>query len=86
MTNAPRSGDWWPGGMGHPHLAGYHNGMGYAYFAKAHRLAVDRFGVVTLYDTRGYDIRGVLPLFGPGRLQFASSDGPVDAGDLPVVV
>lgn len=82
---APRSGDWWPGGMGHPHLAGYQNGIGYAYFALAHRLALDRFGVVTLHDTRGHDIRGVLPQVGPGTMRFTSADGPVDPGELPVV-
>jgi hypothetical protein len=82
---APRSGDWWPGGMGHPHLAGYQSGMGYAYFANAQRLAIDRFGTVTLHDTRGHDIRGVLPALGPGALRFSSADGPVAPDELPVV-
>lgn len=83
---APRSGDWWPGGMGHPHSAGFQNGVRYAYFANAHRLAVDRFGVVTLYDTRGHDIGGVLPPSGPGSaLRFASPDGPVGPENLSKV-
>lgn len=36
-----RSGDRWPGGMGHLSSVGSPNGMRYAYFARANRLAID---------------------------------------------
>jgi hypothetical protein len=82
----PRSGDWWPGGMGHPNSAGSQGGLRYAYFARAHRLAVERDGVMTLHDTSGHEISGVAlqPSVG-GALRFSSRHGPIDLADLPVV-
>ena len=56
-----RSGDWWPGGMGHPNNAGSQNGTRYAYFARARRLAIERGGVVTLYDTLDHELGKVSP-------------------------
>jgi len=82
-----RSGDWWPGGMGHPNSEGSKNGLRYAYFARACRLAIERAGgVVTLYDTQGHALSGVSPeqtLI--GALRFASQFGAVDVASLRVV-
>ena len=82
-----RSGDWWPGGMGHPNNVGSQSGMRYAYFARAKRLAIERDGVVTLYDTQDHQIFSVSPQQGTtGELRFMSQTGPVDLASLPVVV
>ena len=88
LTRPPfvRSGDWWPGGIGHPNNVGSLNGARYAYFARARRLAIERDGVVTLHDTLHHEISGVSqPESLNGALQFTSQNGPVDAGSLPVV-
>lgn len=81
-----RSGDWWPGGMGHPNSVGSQSGMRYAYFARARRLAIERDGAVTLYDTQDHQIGGVSPPQSlSGSLRFASQHGPFDISSLPVV-
>lgn len=81
-----RSGDWWPGGMGHPNSVGSQSGMRYAYFARAKRLAIERDGVVTLYDTQDHQIGGVSPQQTlSGSLRFASQHGAVEVTSLPVV-
>jgi len=75
----PRSGDWWPGGMGHPNSVGSQNGVRYAYFARARRLAIERGSELTLYDTQDHEISGVSQQQGTsGALRFASQHGPVD--------
>lgn len=80
-----RSGDWWPGGIGHPNSVGSLNGTRYAYFARARRLAIERGGVVTLYDTRDHEVSGVSPpLTSGGALRFTSQHGPADVTSLPV--
>jgi hypothetical protein len=82
----PRSGDWWPAGMGHPNSAGAQNGMRYAYFARARRLAIERDGALTLYDTGEHEIRGIAQQQSlSGALRFSSAQGPVDLASLPVV-
>ncbi len=81
-----RSGDWWPGGMGHPNSVGSQNGTRYAWFARARRLAIERGGVVTLYDTLDREISGVSqPQSLSGALRFTSQHGPVAVASLPVV-
>lgn len=81
-----RSGDWWPGGLGHPNSVGSHHGMRYAYFARARRLAIERAGVVTLYDTQDHEIGGVSQTQSlSGSLRFATPHGPVEVTRLPVV-
>lgn len=81
-----RSGDWWPGGMGHPNEAGSHDGMRYAYFARARRLAIERGGLVTLYDTLDHTIGGVSQQPSPSAsLRFTSQHGAIDLASLPVV-
>lgn len=81
-----RSGDWWPGGMGHPNSAGSQNGMRYAYFARARRLAIERDGAVTLYDTQDHQIGGVSQQQSlSGSLRFTSQHGVVELASLPMV-
>jgi hypothetical protein len=81
-----RSGDWWPGGMGHPNCAGSQNGVRYAYFARARRLAIERDGVITLYDTLDHELGNPsAPQSLSGALRFDSLRGPVEVASLPVV-
>lgn len=80
----------WPPELGQPSASGGQDGMRYAYFAQARRLAVVEGGRVTLYDTGRHRITGVSQSQAgggvqPRRLVFASSDGPVDVGLLRVV-
>jgi len=82
----PRSGDWWPGGMGHPNSTGSQGGTRYAYFARARRLAIERGDVITLYDTQDHEIGGVSQQQSAGgSLRFSSQTGSVDVARLPVV-
>jgi hypothetical protein len=48
---ADGGGDWWGPGLGRPHSSGAQNGVRYAYFAQARRLAIELHGRVTVYDT-----------------------------------
>jgi hypothetical protein len=77
---------WWPANLGRPNAAGGQNGMRYAYFAAARRLAVDSGGDVLLYDTLDHRIGGVSQQqAGHGSLTFSSQHGPVDLATLPRV-
>lgn len=81
-----RSGDWWPAGMGHPNSVGSQDGMRYAFFARPRRLAIERHGVLTVFDTLDHLIGGVSQAQGPaGSLRFSSQKGDVDIETLPVV-
>ena len=78
--------DWWPADLHRPDSAGAQNGVRYAYFGKACRLAIERDGKVTLYDTLDHRISGVSQQqSGSASLTFSSQHGSVDVGRLPVV-
>ena len=77
---------WWPSGLGRPSASGSQDGTRYAYFAEARRLAVDRAGAVTLYDTGRHRIFGVSQSRSRGpHLAFTADDGTVDLDGLAVV-
>ena len=79
---------WWPASLGSPDAGGGQNDIRYAWFARSRRLAVERAGVVTLYDTGSRQITGVAQAQqsgAVGTLTFSSSEGPVDVASLPVV-
>lgn len=81
-----RAGGWWPGGLGQPSSSGSQNDLRYAVFAQACRLAVERRGRVTLYDTADHMIGGVSQQQGgEASLTFTSQHGPVRAADLEIV-
>lgn len=78
---------WWPNHLGEPNSAGGQNDLRYAYFADARRLAVQRGGNTTLYDTANHRIGGVSqqqPSSQNGAT-FTSQDGNVRLEDLEVV-
>ncbi len=77
--------DWWPDGLGRPSATGAQNGMRYACFPDAHRVAVEMAGKVTIYDSGSKRISGVSQQQGSGQeLVFTSQEGTVRAQDLPV--
>ncbi len=80
------SGNWWPAGIGWPNSTGAQNNVRYAYFADAHRLAIDLNGTVTLYDTLDHQIGGFSQQqsYG-GSLTFSSQYGLVEVASLPVI-
>lgn len=83
---AGTSGQWWPGELGWPASSGAQNGVRYAYFPQARRLAIEIDGQVTVYDTLDHQIGG----FGQqqshgGSLCFTSQYGLIDVASLPVV-
>ena len=78
---------WWPLKLGTPEAAGGQNDVRYAYFRDEKRLAVDRAGTITVYDTADHDIRGVSQQQAGGRsdLLFTSQRGTVDVDKLKVL-
>ena len=69
---------WWPDGLGQPASSGGQNGTRYAFFPDHRRLAVERDGKVTLYDSGDHRIGGVSQeQGGGGTLAFTSQHGEV---------
>ncbi|WP_323143312.1 SHOCT domain-containing protein [Massilia phyllosphaerae] len=87
VAPAPGSAaDWWGTGLGRPDSTGAQNGVRYAYFAQARRLAIDVNGKVTVYDTRDHRIGGFSQQQSQGgSLAFTSQHGLIDITRLPVV-
>jgi hypothetical protein len=78
--------DWWPSDLRFPNSTGAQNGVRYAYFAQARRLAIEVNGRVTVYNTLDHQIGG----FGQqqsygGTLSFNSQYGLIDVASLPVI-
>ncbi len=82
MEPVPDHG-WWPDGLGAPSSSGSQNGMRYAFFGDAHRLAIETDGKVVVYDSGSHRINGVSQQDGGTKnLAFSSDDGPVRVEDL----
>lgn len=80
------SNDWWPADLRWPNSTGAQNGVRYAYFAQARRLAIEVGGRVTVYDTLDHQIGGFSQQqSGSGSISFTSQHGLIDVGSLPVV-
>lgn len=81
-----QSSDWWGTSLRWPTSTGAQNGVRYAYFAQARRLAIEVGGRVTIYDTLDHQIGGFSQQQGTGgSLTFSSQYGLVDVARLPVV-
>jgi hypothetical protein len=78
---------WWPAKLGSPNAAGGQGDVRYAYFEDEQRLALDRGGTITVYDTADHHIRGVQQQQGawPSSLVFTSQHGQVRLEELKVV-
>ena len=76
--------DWWPDGLNQPGSSGAQNGLRYAFFPHQRRLAIERNGRVTQYDTGDHRIRGVSQQRqGAGGLpRFTSQHGEIDIASL----
>lgn len=82
---SPPRGDWWPRDLGQPSATGSQNGMRYACFPDARRVAVEQAGRVTLYDSGTHRINGVSQSQSSAQeLSFSSQSGTIRASDLPV--
>jgi hypothetical protein len=78
--------NWWPGDLGSPSSSGSQNNIRYAFFPQARRLAVQRDGQVTVFDTLDHNIGGVSQQQGGGSsLTFTSQYGTLSTLNLPLV-
>jgi hypothetical protein len=83
---APVLPDWWGPDLRWPNSSGGQNGMRYAWFAQARRLAIESNGQVIIYDTLDHQIGGVSQQQSGGfSVTFSSQYGYVDLNRLPVV-
>ena len=83
MAAAP---NWWGPDLNYPNSAGGQNGMRYAWFSQARRLAIESNGQVIVYDTLDHNIGGVSQQQSGGySVTFSSQYGYVDLSRLPVV-
>jgi len=79
-------GNRWPAELGTPSSAGSQNDLHYAVFPATRRLAIERGGQVTVYDTGDHAISGFSQQQGGGQsLTFTSQYGLVSVADLRVV-
>ena len=81
-----RPPDWWGADLRWPNSTGAQNGVRYAYFAQARRLAIEINGTVTIYDTLDHQVGGFSQQqsYG-GTLSFNSQYGLIDVASLPVI-
>jgi hypothetical protein len=77
---------WWPAELGNPSSSGGQNDSRYAYFPQSQRLAIDRGGRISLYNTLDHQIGGVQQQQGGmnGSLSFSSQFGTFTVDSLPL--
>jgi hypothetical protein len=69
---------WWPNDLGQPSSSGGQNGIRYAFFPQARRLAIDTDGKIAVYDSADHRINGVSQQQGgTSSLVFSSQQGDV---------
>lgn len=86
IGESPSHGNWWPSDLGSPSSSGSQNHIRYAIFPTTRRLAIDRGGEVTVYDTGTHQIGGISQQQGSGsKLEFSSQLGSFPAESLPVI-
>ncbi|MCW1926414.1 SHOCT domain-containing protein [Luteolibacter arcticus] len=79
-------GNWWPAELGTPTSSGAQNHIRYAVFPGTRRLAIERAGKLTIYDTSDHVIGGVSQQQGgDSSLSFSSQHGTIAVSSLPVV-
>jgi hypothetical protein len=78
------SNGWWPAELGNPSSSGGQNDSRYAVFPHVRRLAIQRNGQVTVYDTLDNQIGGVgQQQGGSDSLTFTSQYGTIPVNSLP---
>lgn len=89
MSGGPMmsSNGWWPAELGSPSSSGGQNDSRYAYFPQQRRLAINRNGQVSVYDTLDHQIGGVQQQQGGnhGSLSFSSQFGTFTVDSLPLL-
>jgi hypothetical protein len=79
------SKNWWPSKLGSPSSTGSQNSMRYAFFPDTRRLAIERDGELTIYNTGAHRLSGFSQQQSTGQsLTFTSQDGLVRVEDLKV--
>lgn len=68
---------WWPSEWGTPQSSGSQNNLRYALFPSSSRLAVERNGEITLYDTADHAVQSVSQQSGSEQLMVVTAGGPV---------
>lgn len=82
---APAQANWWGPDLKWANSSGGQNGMRYAWFSQARRLAIESNGQVIIYDTLDHHIGGVSQQSGGNSVSFSSQYGYVDLSRLPVI-
>jgi hypothetical protein len=86
MFMQPAFGHRWPAELGAPTATGSQNDMHYAIFPGSRRLAIERGGQVTVYDTGDHRIGGVSQQQGSDQsLRLTSQSGVVSLSELKIV-
>jgi len=86
MASRGDRGDWWPGDLGRPASSGAQNDMRYACFPERRRLAIERGGRVTVYDTGHYRLTGFSQQQSTTQdLVFSGPDGTVRTDSFRIV-
>ena len=86
FVQAPAQANWWGPDLKWPNSSGGQNGMRYAWFSQARRLAMEVNGQVIIYDTLDHHIGGVSQQQSGGySVTFSSQFGYVDVSSLPVI-
>ncbi|GGD27181.1 SHOCT domain-containing protein [Aureimonas glaciei] len=81
-----KNGAWWPSGLGQPQSSGAQNGLRYAIFPAARRVAIERGGKVSVHDSGEHRIGGISQQQGAhSSLRFTSQHGEVGLDALPEV-
>jgi hypothetical protein len=77
----------WPEELGSPTFSGGQDNYRYAYFANKNRLAIERGGQTTIYDTLDHHITGTSQQQSGGvsSVAFTSQYGVVSVQDLPII-
>jgi hypothetical protein len=77
---------WWGADLGTPAASGSQEGVRYAYFSSTRRLAIERAGRVSIYDTGDHQIGGVAQQqASTSDLTFTSQHGLISLDRLPKI-
>ncbi len=78
--------NWWPEDRGEPSTSGGQNDVKYAFFGDKHRLAIQKDGKTTVYDSGDHRVSGVQQQQGGNSsLASTSQNGTVDLSELKAV-
>jgi len=83
LKQLPPEAPWWPPQLGTPTATGTQNDLRYAYFAGTRRLAIDRQGQISVYDTQDHQISGISQQ--SGKVTFTSQQGVIELAKLPLL-